>query len=127
MENTFDIFDIFMIMLIFLFAIGAAIISKKMFNRVLCRNLPEETLREKLNDLGYTFKSSTKIEKKLLPQNIVFNQLWIFLSFCYIKNYYKVLVISNLKNNEEVIYLKYYQSLFLNNKFYFKSSIQNHY
>jgi hypothetical protein len=63
MGNTFDIFDIFMIMLIFFCAIGAAIISKKVFNRVLCRNLPKEPLRKKLNDLGYTFKSLTKIEK----------------------------------------------------------------
>lgn len=127
MENTFEIFDIFMILLIFLFSIGAAIISKKVLSRVLCRNLPVETLREKLKDLGYTFKSLTKIEKKLLPQNIVFNQLWIFLRLHYTKSYYKILVINDLKNNEEFIYLKYYQSLFLSSKFYFKSSIENHY
>lgn len=112
-----------MILLILVFSIVAAIASKKILQLLFGKSLPVETLKMKLKDCGYTYKSNKKIEENSLPQNIEFNQLWSFLRFIYKKSYYQIVVTNDLEKNEEILYLKYYQTLspFLNDKYYFKN------
>ena len=121
MESTFNVF---MILFTLALALFGAYISKKIFNRVIGRNFPVETLIEKLKDRGYKYLSYQKIQENLLPQNIIFNQLWSLLRFSYKKSYYKIVATDDLEKNEKILYLKYYQSSspFLNDKYYFKNS-----
>lgn len=117
-----NIFDIFMIAIIVIMAFIFTIISKRVFYFIFRKDLPLEVLKNNLKTNGFTFKSCTETKKKLLPENINFDQLWSLFSLYYVKHFYKILVTDDIQKNEEYIYLKYYQSTlnFLSDKYYFK-------